>query len=122
MDSYSDLPQPFRPRHDGPRRTQHSHPYSYDPFMLCGRNTPTNGGCYSDRLYQWDHAKTEECAKKHLGRNNQYDNLKKTQDFLRDLLDHPELDLAYVIQMCNRSTGYPVWYFGYNTPQEKNEQ
>jgi len=116
-DEYADLPESFRPHHGEGRRTRYSHPYSYDPFICCGSNGPTNEGCYSDRLFSWDRKKAEACAERHLNGVSEYGDLKKVQEFLRDFFDEPKLKLVYVLQMCNVSSGCPVWYFGYNTPK-----
>jgi len=120
-DQYVDLPECFRPRHGEPRRTRDSHPYNYDPFMVCGHDQKTNGGDYSDRLYEWNYEKAKACAEKHLCGVSEFRNLAKVEAFLRDYHDQPELNLAYVIQMCNVSNGYPVWYFGYNLPSKDKD-
>lgn len=105
--------------HDKPvQRTKHSHPYSYDGFMLWrgGKNEEANGTIYSDRLLQWDHDRHNDLCKKHFGDEGQYWNdrdPKKIEAFLRDWCDNQELKLIFIMEYCNAASGYPCWRFDY---------
>lgn len=100
-------------------RSRHSHPYSYSQFVQWrgGKNSEANGSVYSDRLYQWDHAKHDELCEKHFGDRGQYWHDRapeKIEAFLRDYEDSPSLKLIYIMQGCNVSSGFPVWLFNFH--------
>lgn len=99
-------------------RTPHSHPYSYDSFVVWKKHATGgpkgNGSIYSDRLLQWDFPKHDALTTKHFGDRGQYwreRNPKKIEAFLRDWCEDPKLVLLEIVEECNRSNGYPCWAF-----------
>jgi len=104
------------------KKTKHSHPYSYDPFLLWYneevrtlqddngqmRNVST---VYTDRLLQWDWDKHNRLCRKHFGDEGQLwhqRDPKKIEEFLCDWHDK-KIVLIANIQYVNISNGYPLW-------------
>lgn len=112
---------PYMDIHDQPvERTPDSHPYSYDDYVLWrnGPNSDVTGGVYTDRLFQWDYDLTNSLLQKHTGKQSQYfDKIPKDvlQSFLRERLALPDLEIVYLVQSCNRASGYPLWYIAYKS-------
>ena len=104
------------------KRTPQSHPYAYDMFVIhraAGYYTATTKDVtksfYSDRILQWDFDKTRKLMKKHFGEaGDSYRSRdpKKIQSFLRERFNEPDLKLLAVMEGCNVSNGYPVYWFG----------
>lgn len=108
-------------RHNPPH-TKRSHPYSYDPFTVYGGpNTGANGSVYTDRLWQWDHGKTQRIGKEVFEDGGDFhwfgSSLRpgKVQAFLRRWNDDESIVLTRVVEYCNASTGYPTWLLVYRT-------
>jgi hypothetical protein len=107
--------------HDKPiTRTPTTHPYSYDGFITWrgGKNEEANNTIYSDRLWQWDHKKTNKLCEKHFGDKSQYFNQRTPEQieaFLRDYTNNPNLKLIFIMEYCHQSSGYPIWRFEYHT-------
>lgn len=98
-------------------KTKEEYPYSYDPFMIYVRDYETHitGGVYSDRIYRWDYDKFDKLSMKYFGDKGQYFTGREPSDiegFLQEYLDK-ELELIFIKQYVNMSSGYPLWYFGY---------
>lgn len=113
--SYGNVDLDGRPVH----RTKEDFPYSYDGFVIwrAGENSEIKSCVYSDRLYQQDYKKFNKLCKKHFGDEGQYfdrRNPEKTEEFLRDWFDKPNLRLIVIMQWCNASSGYPLWSFHFN--------
>lgn len=110
--------------HNNPiERTPLTHPYTYDGFIIwCGgENNEANMTIYSDRLLRWDYDKHNRLCEKHFGNQGQYwseRDPEKIEAFIRDWCEDPELELIFVMQYCNQSTGYPIWRF--DIKQNKN--
>lgn len=101
-------------------RTPETNPCSYDTFMIYRKdvNEKVNYTCWSDRLWQWDYKKYNELCLKHFGNQGQvfYDREPNLiQKFLRDYLEDDQLELIYIMQGCNQSSGYPLWLFAVKT-------
>lgn len=99
------------------KRTKKQYPYSYDGHVLHRLlpNSETNLTIYSDRLQkiipEW---KWNVNFLKHFNTNGNYFdcfNPKLIQNFLREVLDQPDLNLVLVMEYCNVSNGFPVWRF-----------
>jgi hypothetical protein len=111
--------------HLGPN-TKQSHPYSYDPLLVfVNKNVAPNGSAYSDRIENWyERSVIDEKLKTHFGETSRdfgYRSAPAVQKYLRDLFGHPKLELTRIEEHCNMATGYPVWYFAYNTHETKAE-
>lgn len=104
-------------------RTKERHPYSYDAFVTW-RGLPNEAAThavYSDRLWQWDHAKHDALCLEHFGDKFQSwfgRRPRKVEAFLRDYLGKPDLALGLIMEGCNQGNGYPVWCFFYGLPGE----
>lgn len=106
------------------KRSKGEYPYSYDSFVQerCGENSEINGSVYTDRLLQWDYKLTRDLMKKHFkdtGIDNGGDywgerSAEAIEGFLRERLNKPNLRVILVMECCNHSTGYPLWFIGYN--------
>ena len=105
-----------------PRHTKQSHPYSYDPFTIYGGpDTRANGSCYTDRLYQWDRAKTERIGKEVFGDGFWFGpnmDPDKVQTFLRRWHDDDTLVLTRVAEFCDGG-GYPTWLLVWYSPKSQ---
>ena len=100
------------------RRTKDQHPYAYDSFMQerVLPNSEAKGSVYSDRLLEWDYELTRRLMLKHFGENGDYWSRRSAadiQNFLRERLDKPDLVVCYVMECCNQSSGYPLWFIAY---------
>lgn len=99
-------------------RTPIDHPYTYDSFVVWrnGDKKEATGGVYTDRLLQWDWDKHNALCRKHFGDEGQYwsdRDPELIEAFLRDWTENPNLRLIYVLQCCNQSSGFPLWYLAY---------
>jgi hypothetical protein len=108
------------------KRTPENHPYSYDSYIIYGKpNSKKNTnekenicGVDSDRLYQWDYDKYNECSKKIFGNTGQYFDNRQPQQiekFLRLYFTDNTIVLKRILQGCNVSNGFPYWTFRYVT-------
>ncbi len=103
-------------------KTPFTHPYNYDDFVSWrgGPNERVNGSTYSDRLRQWDEKKYNELCLKHFGNTGHQFYLndrkpKQIEAFLRDYTNDQGLELIYIMQGCNKSSGQPIWTFLYRS-------
>jgi len=103
-------------------KPKHSYPYNYSPYVNWQHNKlaeSSNGGFYTDRAFTWDHEKYNDLCQKHFGNHGQYWNERAEQTpelveaWVRDYVGDQTLILTKVIEYCNPSNGYPVWYLGY---------
>ena len=97
------------------KRSKHKHPYSYDGFILFRLlpNTEATNTLYCDRLRS-QYSNWNEMLKKHFNNISDYfhdRSPEKIQDFLRELLNKPNLLLVFGMEYCNLSNGYPVYRF-----------
>ena len=108
----------YRDWNDNPiERTPEKYPYSYSPYVIQKRSDTYKDCVYSDRLLQWSYNKHNELCKKHFGNEGQlWDGREfdKIQEFLREYLDKPNLELVGIMKGCNVSSGYPYWIFMFN--------
>lgn len=106
---------------DPNRRTKQSHPYNYDPIVTFRSNeVKANGSVYTDRLLGWDYKKHNDLCQKHWCNEGQYwadRSPESIEAFLRDWMEDPELVLCEVQEHCNQSSGFPLWFFSFNSPK-----
>lgn len=99
------------------KRNPIQYPYSYDLFVTykVGTRDDITGSVYSDRLYQWDSQKYNDLCEKHFGNRGKYFDTRNPGDIEKFLSEYlgKSLDLIAIMQGCNVSTGFPVWWFGY---------
>lgn len=97
------------------KRTKQLFPYNYDGFILYRKhpNEYSNTTLYSDRLRQnskdWD-----SLLKKYFNNISDYFDDRcpeKIELFLQELLNKPNLELVFIMEYCNQSTGFPVYRF-----------
>lgn len=103
-------------------RTKWTHPYSYDPIVQFSRGEQGDATVYSDRLIGWyGYERVEALRKKHFGTSrDDYSehSPERIEQFLREVLNKPSLELTKVEEHCNQATGYPCWRFDYlDNPQ-----
>lgn len=106
------------------RRTPQTHRYSYDTFVQWQHPKLTrrqaDGDAYSDRLLMWDWDKYNEAHEAVWGNKAQYfyegdgGDPKKVEQFLSLYLGK-SVTLVTILQGCNQSSGYPVWFFRWKT-------
>lgn len=101
-------------------RTQCSHPYNYDDFVEYDnrKKVTANGGAYSDRMYGWDSDKFNKCSELVWGNFGQHFNQRKPKEierFLQLYNEDDKLKLSYIIHGCNQASGFPVWYFAWDS-------
>ena len=112
---------PYVDEFDRPiERTPHEYPYSYDSFVIhrVGANEDATSTIYSDRILQWDYKKARKLMAKHFGESGDYWNNrepKKIEKFLREYCKDKTIEIVYIMEHCNRSSGYPLWSFHYKT-------
>jgi hypothetical protein len=98
------------------KKTPHSHPYSYDSFVIWNSGEQATSSIYSDRLFTWDHDKHDELCIKHFDNVSQQwgnRNPNSITLFLRDWTGSEELMLTRIVEYCNVSSGYPCWRLDY---------
>jgi len=88
-----------------------SNPYSYSEVYLWGGANTIHGAeaVYSDRLYQWDHAKAD-AASRLVGKGWRYWSEADAKTFLDAYFGEPITPTA-MAEGCNISSGYPYWIF-----------
>lgn len=99
------------------KRTPFTHPYSYDEYVkwMGDYHKDKSHAVYSDRLFQWDHKKYNQCCEEVFGNHGQYfDNREPSEvnQFL-NLYFGKEVKLTAILQGCNVSSGFPYWCFIY---------
>ncbi len=102
-----------------PPRTKQSHPYSYDPIVLIDTKEEGNGSAYSDRMMGWDPEKFRACMADVGEMRFQWGNSQVVQRMARAYFDDVTLKVVKVIEMCNSSTGYPVWLIVWKSTKEQ---
>lgn len=122
MDPDFEPPPGFRVvgMHTGPR-TKFSHPYNYDPLIVFDSSKPATGCVYTDRLRGWySSERMKEMKLKHFGKESDYyaveHSASKVENFLRELMEKPSLEVVAIEEHCNQATGFPVWYIAYAEP------
>lgn len=96
------------------KRTKSSHPYSYEPFTVWGSRDEKASGVYSDRMFQQDPIKFNKCYQEVWGNTGQYfDNRYscEIERFLQLYYEDISIKLTWIVEDCNVSNGYPLWYF-----------
>lgn len=70
---------------------------------------------YSDRLYQWDSKKYNECCEKVWHNHGQYFDSRKPDEIERFLSLYYDRDITLVsiYEYENASNGFPYWRFDY---------
>jgi len=113
---------------DGKQRTTFAHmykpeeyshyPQELQPFVIFGDDgaveSPGMECVYSDRMFQWDHEKTDALLMKYFGKRSQYFNDKDpaiVEKFLQERFGYHNLKLHMIVQWQNAATGYPLWSF-----------
>ena len=101
-------------------RTPQSHPYTYDEFVQWKETSfekRKSSVLYSDRLYQWDYKKYNECCNKVFGNEGQYFYSRIPEDIEKflSLYLNESIKLTAIIQGCNPHNGYPYWVFYYKS-------
>jgi hypothetical protein len=99
-------------------RTKDKYPYSYDAFVTFQKRKPSKktSVVYSDRIVQWDNKKARKLMKKHFKTTGDYYYDRKPEEieaFLRDYFSEPSIELIYIMEGCNVSSGFPYWVFGF---------
>lgn len=99
------------------KRTKEDYPYSYDSFVVFKKdyNKNTNDAVYSDRLWQWDNKKYDECCMEVWGNKGQtfYGRKpKEIENFLSKYFKE-NIKLTAIMEGCNVSNGFPIWTFFY---------
>ncbi len=107
--------------HLGPR-TRLEYPYSYDPILQFKSGEAWNGSVYTDHFTMWyGYDRVRQLQEKHFGTTSDYYNrfpVKQVQEFLRELMDIPELKVVRIEEHCNQSSGYPCWFIAFRKPEE----
>ena len=102
-------------------RSKLEYPYSYDPICIFKTQVVPTGSLYTDRLCLWYDADLLRDKMQHyFGEAGDYYSsrpINKIQLFLRDLMNHPSLEITQVEEHCNQATGYPVWFIAYKVEQ-----
>lgn len=102
-------------------RTKTKYPYSYDAFRVYRRHWSPNDKCvYSDRMFEWDSEKFNECCKEVFGNSGQLFGNRKPdgiQKFLRLYFEDDDIFLTGIMEGCNMSNGYPYWIFYYTSKE-----
>lgn len=104
-------------------RTKLTHPYSYDPILQWKSGTPHQHVVYTDRLNTWyGYERVQQLKLKHFGNiGDSWNNRrpKAIEEFLRELMNKPQLTVHRIEEHCNQASGYPVWLLGYNDVTEQ---
>ena len=99
------------------RRDPDNYPYSYEAYVtyMCDYDKDKAKTVYSDRLYQWDLEKFNNCCDEVFGDHGQYfDNRSpaKINEFLNKYFEK-DVKLTAIMKGCNVSNGFPLWIFMY---------
>lgn len=98
-----------------------SHPYSYSFHVIAGEvrkfEHPEFTGHYSDRIQQANYEKYRNAlAIAGVGGNWARASLKQASDFL-SVYYGKDLECVQILEGCNVSNGYPLWYFLWRNPE-----
>ena len=104
------------------KRTPNSHPYSFDEYKVYKKDNfrSSDDNVYSDRLYQWDPDKYNECRIEIFGNQSQYFDGQSPEDigkFLSKYFDK-NVEVTAIVKGCNISNGYPYWLFYYKEDEQ----
>lgn len=92
-------------------------------MMLFDTGVAGNASAYSDRMTSWNHDKFHACmGKLNNGKGEMsfhWGDSKLVTAFMQDYYDDPKLEVTRVVEMCNASSGYPVWLVVYKMPDPK---
>lgn len=110
---------PMCPETGGPvKKTKDEYRYSYDPFVIWRGNGFDKDknylGDYSDRLFQWNSDRYNECCEQVWGNKGQYFDCRtpeEIQKFLQLYYGDDNLVLYQIVEGCNQGNGYPYWIF-----------
>lgn len=104
------------------KRTKDEYRYSYDPYVMWKGDYKKNSGnvVYSDRLYQWNSEKYNECYQKVWGNKGQQFYNRSSEDIQKflSLYFDKEIKLTVVMEGCNVSNGFPYWVFFFEDIKE----
>lgn len=105
-----------------PPRTKWSHPYSYDPIEVVFTCGDATGSAYTDRMTSWDYTKFyDELGKLNKGKGEMsfsWSNRELVQKFCRRYFNDKSMTITRVVEMCNQSTGYPLWLISWNSKKD----
>lgn len=108
--------------HHIPVRTKWTHPYSYDPIVLINTTVKPTSSAYSDRMQGWDYTNYEQSsnrAAEKYGRRFEWSDEAIVRDFLRAYYKDGTIEVAKVIEMCNASNGYPLWFLSWSSSKKE---
>lgn len=103
-------------------KTPHTHPYSYDPYIVFGKPNKEvekgyiNGCVYDDRMLQ-SNFKKYEFLRGNILKNSPFETCSKEnlEKFLSAFNDNKiKVDLVRILKGCNVSNGYPYYVFQYH--------
>lgn len=96
-------------------RIKEEYPYSYDTYVVWKKDYKQGAGntVYSDRLWQWNYQKYNDCCQRVWGDQAQvfYDRVPEDIQKFLSLYFNKEVKLTVIMQGCNVSNGYPYWVF-----------
>lgn len=100
------------------KKTKDEYPYSYDPYVVWKGDydkEKISNVVYSDRLWEWDSKKYNECCQEVWNNHGQYFYNREPEDIERFLSKYfrRNIKLTVILEGCNVSNGYPVWVFYY---------
>ena len=108
-------------------RTPLTHPYSYSTFVeyqnpRIHRND-ADGDAYDDRMREWDYKKHEKAMEDTReaikSKYIDFKNPRHVEIYLRFYWEDPELTLVTILHGCNQASGYPVFYFRWQTGKKQ---
>ena len=99
------------------KKTPFNSPYSFDPYVTWMGEYDENKShtVYSDRMYQWDYKKFNQCCEEVFKNSGQFFDdrePKAINEFLNKYFDQ-KVKLTAIVKCCNVSTGFPYWRFEY---------
>ena len=97
-------------------RTPITHPYNFDDYVEWKSGfTKGDSAVYSDRLYQWDSKKYDECYNEIFKKSGQYFNSNNPSGIEKFLSMYfgKEITLTAILRGCNQASGFPYWVFYY---------
>ena len=100
-----------------PSRTKSSHPYNYDPITFFQNGDEDQVYVYSDRMQQWDYEKFNKAIEGKGEMAFRWADKEAVTQFMRSYYDDVGLTVCSVVEMCNASSGYPLWLIGYKPNQ-----
>ncbi|MGJ0846570.1 hypothetical protein ACR77J_07770 [Tissierella praeacuta] len=99
------------------RKNREKYLYSYDPYVIWkdDYNKETSHTVYSDRLWQWDNKRFDQCCQAVWGDKSQHFGNRKPKDIEGFLILYfaKDIKLTAILEGCNVANGYPYWVFYY---------